>query len=77
MKKKIKFEKKIKCEKKINDGKYKLIFLLCIVFFVEFRIYTNQLFRSSSNVIAINRHMRRVLRKIHRKKKKTHLLRGV
>ena len=57
-------------------GKCKLIFLLCIIFFVEFRI--NQLFRSRSNVIATNnQHMRRLLRKIHRKKKKTHWLRGM
>ena len=65
--------------KKNDKKKCKLIFLLCIIFFVEFRI--NQLFQSSSNVISaikrINRHMRRVLRKIHRKKKKTHWLRGM
>jgi hypothetical protein len=59
--------------------KCKLIFLLCIIFFVEFRIFRV----STSNVISaiaikrVNRHMQRVLRKIHRKKKKTHWLRGV
>jgi hypothetical protein len=76
-------KKKVKCEKceKINDGKYKLIFLLCIIFVVEFHIH--HLFRVSTlNVVIttikrIQWHMRRVLRKIYRKKKKTHWLRGV
>ena len=69
--------------KKMIRKKCKLIFLLCIIFFVEFRIFRV----STSNVISaiaikrINRHMQWhmqcVLRKIHRKKKKTHWLRGV
>jgi hypothetical protein len=69
--------------KKNTDENCKLIFLSCILFLIEFHF--NQLFRSSSNVIlsAIStikknhRHMQRVLRKFHRKKKKTNWLRGM
>jgi hypothetical protein len=66
--------------KKNNDENCKLIFLSCILFLIEFQF--NQLFRSSSNVVTsainrIKRHMQRVLRKFHRKKKKMHWLRGM
>ena len=72
-----------KKQKKINDENCKLIFLSCIIFLIEFHI--NQLLQSSSNVVfsansankRIHRHMQRVLRKFHRKKKKTHWLCGM